>query len=206
MKETFLTLLYDALQGYMVQSTIFLRETMQARTFWKTITMDQSNLLEDLISLLREKGVQFCVIGGQAVNAYAEPLVSLDLDLAVAVDQLAEVESLLQRHFDLKRFPHSLNVGMPGSDLRVQIQTDERYGSFVERASTRTILGMSLPVASLEDVLQGKIWAVTDPERRGSKRQKDLADIARILENYPELRHRVPQEVRAHLWDDLSSD
>jgi hypothetical protein len=206
MKETFLTLFYDALQGYIVQSIIFLRETMQARTFWKTITMDQSNLLEDLISLLKEKGVQFCVIDGQAVNAYAEPLVSLDLDLAVAVDQLAEVESLLQRHFDLKRFPHSLNVGMPGSDLRVQIQTDERYGSFVERASTRTILGMSLPVASLEDVLQGKIWAVTDPERRGSKRQKDLADIARILENYPELRHRVPQEVRAHLWDDLSSD
>src|SRR6266545_6167145 len=101
---------------------------MQALTFWKTITMDQSNLLESLISLLNEKGIRFCVIGGQAVNAYVEPLVSLDLDLVVAVDQLDQVEKLLESHFDLKKFPHrscrehagarrhSLNVGMPGSD------------------------------------------------------------------------------------------
>jgi hypothetical protein len=179
---------------------------MQALTFWKTITMDQSNLLENLTSLLQEKGIRYCVIGGQAVNAYVEPLVSLDLDLAVAVDQLEEVEALLASHFDLKRFPHSLNIGVPGSDLRVQIQTDKRYSSFVDRASTRTVLGMTLPVAHVEDVLQGKVWAVMDPERRGSKRQKDLADIARILEKYPDLRTRVPQEVRARLLDDLTND
>jgi hypothetical protein len=102
----------------------------------------------------------------------------------------------------LKRFPHSLNIGVPGSDLRVQIQTDERYSSFVAGASLRTVLGMTLPVARVEDVLQGKIWAVMDPQRRGSKRQKDLADIARILEQYPALRTRVPQEIRARLLDD----
>lgn len=175
---------------------------MQALTFWKTITMDQSNLLETLISLLKEQGIRYCVIGGQAVNAYAEPLVSLDLDLAVAVDQLDQLQALLASHFELKRFPHSLNITVPGSDLRVQIQTDERYSSFVERATIRTVLGMTLPVASVEDVLQGKIWAVMDPDRRGSKRQKDLADIARILEKYPALRTQVPQEVRARLLDD----
>lgn len=64
---------------------------------------------------------------------------------------------------------------------------------------------MTLPVASVEDVLQGKIWAVMDPERRGSKRQKDLADIARILEKYPDLRTRVPQEIRARLLDDSAN-
>jgi hypothetical protein len=181
-------------------------DSMQAFTFWKTITMDQSNLLEGLISLLKEKGIRYCVIGGQAVNAYVEPLVSLDLDLAVAVDQLEEVEALLQRRFDLRRFPHSLNIGMPASDLRVQIRTDERYSSFVKGARPRTVLGMTLPVASVEDVLQGKIWAVMDPERRGSKRQKDLADIARILETYPDLRTRVPQEIRARLLDDQAID
>ena len=53
---------------------------MQAFTFWKTITMDRSNLLENLIELLKKHEVWFCVIGGQAVNASAEPLVSLDLD------------------------------------------------------------------------------------------------------------------------------
>jgi predicted nucleotidyltransferase len=172
---------------------------MEALTFWKTITMDRSNLLENLISLLNEQGIRFCVIGGQAVNAYVEPLVSLDLDLVIAVDQLEQVEALLEPLFDLKRFPHSLNIAVSGSDLRVQIQTDERYSSFVEGAVVRTVLGLELPVASVKDVLQGKIWAALDPERRGSKRQKDLADIARILEKYPELRLKVPQEILVRL-------
>jgi len=179
---------------------------MQALTFWKTITMDRSNLLESLISLLNEQGIRFCVIGGQAVNAYVEPLVSLDLDLSEAVDQLEQVQALLESHFDLKRFPPSLNIAMSGSDLRVQIQTDERYSSFVPRASEQTVLGIKLPVASVEDVLQGKVWAVLDQERRGSKRQKDLADIARILEKYPHLHNRVPQEILARLLDDFAKN
>jgi hypothetical protein len=174
---------------------------MQALDFWKTVTMDHSNLLETLIAFLREHKIEFCVIGGQAVNAYVEPLVSLDLDLAVAVTQIEAVESLLGQRFTLKRFPHSLNITIPNSDVRVQIQTDERYSSFLERATTRTVLGMDLPIAAIEDVLQGKIWAFSDTDRRGSKRQKDLADIARILEKFPDLRDKVPQGIRARLMD-----
>jgi hypothetical protein len=175
---------------------------MQAFTFWKITTMDQANLLENLFALFDEHGIQYCVIGGQAVNAYAEPLVSLDLDLVVVVHQLDQVRELLNRNFDVKQFPHSLNISLAGSDLRVQIQTDERYAPFVKRAVWREVLGLELPVASLEDVLQGKIWAVQDPQPRGSKRQKDLADIARILEQYPALRVQVPQEIRARLVGD----
>lgn len=172
---------------------------MQALTFWKVITMDTTNLLESLITFLKERGVRFCVIGGQAVNAYVEPLVSLDLDLAVAVESLENLEIQLAERFIVKRFPHSLNISLPGSDLRVQIQTDERYRAFVERSEMHEVLGMKLPVACLEDVLQGKIWAILDPERRGSKRQKDLADIARILEAYPELNTQVPPSILARL-------
>jgi hypothetical protein len=58
---------------------------------------------------------------------------------------------------------------------------------------------LRLPVAPVEDVLQGKLWAVLDPARRASKRQKDLADIARLLEAYPDLRDQVPSEVLAKL-------
>jgi hypothetical protein len=64
-----------------------------------------------------------------------------------------------------------------------------------------SVLGMELPVASVEDVLQGKVWAVMDSGRRGSKRQKDLADIARLLENYPQYRSQVPQEILNKLLD-----
>jgi len=172
---------------------------MQALAYWKAVTADRSEFLERLVALLAESGVRYCVIGGQGVNAYVEPVVSLDLDLAVATDDLARAEALLERHFQVKRFPHSVNVGATGSDLRVQLQTDPRYAAFVAEASPREILGLELPVASVEAVMQGKVWAVQDPGRRPSKRQKDLADIARLLEAYPELRRLVPAPVLARL-------
>jgi hypothetical protein len=56
-----------------------------------------------------------------------------------------------------------------------------------------------LPVAHLDDLLQGKLWAAQDSTCRASKRQKDLADIARLLEAYPQLRNRIPAEVLARL-------
>jgi hypothetical protein len=172
---------------------------MQTLTFWKIVTVDQTNLLEKLTTLLTEHHIQYCVVGGQAVNAYAEPLVSLDLDLVVATDQLEQVEALLRGLFQVKHFPHSLNISLPGSDLRAQIQTDPRYASFPQKAQLRNVLGLTLPVAHLEDVLQGKIWAVLDSTRRASKRQKDLADIARLLESYPYLHEHVPAEILARL-------
>jgi len=50
-------------------------------------------------------------------------------------------------------------------------------------------------VAGLEDTLAGKLKAFSDPQRRPSKRQKDLTDIARLIEAHPPLRTLVPQEV-----------
>ena len=135
----------------------------------------------------------------EAFNAYAEPVVSLDLDVAVSSSDLGPAEKELGRDFKVVRFPHSLKVSMAGSDLRAQIQTDPRYAAFVGRAQDRDVLGLVLPVAAIEDVLQGKIWAAQDPGRRPSKRQKDLADIARLIEFRPELRERVPADILARL-------
>lgn len=172
---------------------------MEARTFFKVTTRDETDLLERLLALFEEQHIAYCVIGGQGVNAYVEPLVSLDVDVVVVSEQLAEVEKLLAESFTVKRFPHRLNVAAPDSDLRVQIQTDARYADFPTQATVRKALGMPLRVAALEDVLQGKIWAAQDPERCGSQRQKDLADIARLIEAYPQLRERLPAEILERL-------
>ena len=172
---------------------------MKALSFWKAVTLDKSDLLDQVFALLQDNGVRFCVIGGQAVNAYVEPLVSLDLDLVVAVDQIDQVRKLMLEHFQTEAFPHSINVSSVGSNLRVQFQTDPRYGDFLERSSIREVLGLQLPVASVEDVLQGKIWAASHPERRNTKRKKDLLDIERLLESYPALRSRVPEEILRQL-------
>src|SRR5947209_2051912 len=168
---------------------------MRAATFWKTVTADRAGLLDEIVSLLRQSGIHFCVVGGQGVNAYVEPVVSLDLDLAAATHQIETLERLLQGRFRVTRHAHRLNVGAAGSDLRVQFQLDPRYAEFVPRAAEREILGINLPVARVEDVLQGKVWAAQDPQCRASKRQKDLADIARLLERYPQLRVQVPADV-----------
>ena len=167
---------------------------VQALAFWKAVTLDRSNLLDRFFELLRAHHVRFCLIRGQAVNAYVEPVVSLDLDVVIASDRLAEVESLLTSNFTTATFEH-FNVSVPGSDVRIQVQLDQRYSAFVDRATIREVLGLKVPVASLEDVLQGKVWAVQDTTRRPSKRQKDLADIARILEQHAHLRSAVPSAI-----------
>jgi hypothetical protein len=172
---------------------------VRAATFWKAVVADTTDFLDRLIGLLAEHRVRYCLIGGQAVNAYVEPLVSLDLDLAVAAGEQEVVETLVREHFEVEPFPHSLNVTQSGSDLRVQIQTDPRYAPFVERAVIRDVLGIPLPVAALEDVLQGKVWAATDPSRRPSKRRKDLLDIERIIESHPDLRPQVPDAILVEL-------
>lgn len=172
---------------------------MLAREYWKAVTVDRSDLLDRLLTLLRDHRVRFCVIGGQAVNAYAEPVVSLDLDVVIAADDLASLVPLLEREFRVDLFEHSINVTAEMSDLRVQLQTDPRYVDFVDRAEEHEVLGIRLPVARIDDVLQGKVWAVSDPQRRASKRQKDLADIARLLEVEPRLRAHVPQPVLERL-------
>ena len=61
------------------------------------------------------------------------------------------------------------------------------------------MLGYKLPVAAIEDVLQGKIWAAEDKARRPSKRQKDLADILRLIETKKGLFSLVPSSLRKKL-------
>ena len=155
---------------------------MRGSTFQRLVTMDETDLLGNLLGFLESHKVPFCVIGGQAVNAYVEPLVSLDLDIAVAVDDPHDQIQDLRQVFRVTVHPRRINLDQQGSALRVQIQTDPCYAAFVHAAERKTVLGRSMPVARLKDALSGKIWAAMDPQRRGSKRQKDLADIARILE------------------------
>lgn len=157
--------------------------------------MDDAGVLELLIGVLESTGASYCVIGGQGVNAYVDPLVSLDLDIVITAADMSRVLAALPAGADIERFPHSVNVSLPGSAVRVQFQTDARYLPFPSRATTKAVLGLTMRVAAVEDLLSGKVWAAGDPERRASKRQKDLADIARLLERFPNLRGMVPASI-----------
>lgn len=160
---------------------------MRAHAF-RAVTVDATGLLDELVQRLEDLRAVYCVIGGQGVNAYVEPLVSLDLDIVIASTDVDRLLHSLPATVRFERCAHSINVSMTGSDLRVRLTTIPRYSAFSGRAETREVLGMSVRVAAIEDVLDGKVWAASDPTRRASKRQKDLADIARLIEHTPELR------------------
>ena len=172
---------------------------MTEKEFLNAVAGAKEDVLQLFLDALSRSGVDYCVIGGLAVNAYAEPVVSLDLDVVVAAGELEGICKAVESHFKIERFAHSVNLSTAKSGLRIQLQTDRRYQDFVPRASARTVLGYPMRVASVEDVLQGKIWAYLDEERRRSKRQKDLADIARLVEAYPSLMEQLPESICKHL-------
>ena len=122
----------------------------------------------------------------------AGPLLSPDV---CANNKGIEIEA----SFKIERFAHSVNLSSDKSDLRIQLQTDPRYQDFIDRAASQTVLGYQMKVASVEDVLQGKIWAYLDEQRRKSKRQKDLADIIRLIEGDPSLIDRIPDSIRERI-------
>jgi hypothetical protein len=132
---------------------------------------------------LKAAGEPFCLIGGLAVNHYVEPVVTLDADFAVA-GHSRTAQSLRDCGFKVEEHPHSLNAQLPGSRLRVQITLDERYAPFPSRAVMGDVFGVRLPVAALEDLVQGKLWSLADPQRRASKKAKDKADLIRICESH----------------------
>ena len=175
--------------------------SMTEKEFMRSLSNSEQDIVQELLRILEGNGVDYCIIGGLAVNAFVEPVVSLDLDIVIAADQIERVKAVAGEVFTIEEFPYSLNLYCKGSDLRIQVQKDRRYQDFISRAVKKSVLGYPLKVASLPDVLQGKIWAYSDLSRRRSKRQKDLADISRIVESYPELEKMLPDEIKSTLED-----
>lgn len=173
---------------------------MTGKTFLNRVANGKIDIVQVLLSILRQTRSAYCVIGGLGVNAYAEPVISLDLDLVVVSNRISDISAAAEaKGMKVEEFEHSTNITAPGSDLRIQLQTDSRYQDFIERREQRDVLGYSMYVASLPDILRGKVWAYSDEARRKSKRQKDLSDIMRLVEAHPELRSRLPLQIASQL-------
>jgi len=169
---------------------------MTGKKFFNTVANAKEDFLQLFLDILHRTKTTYCIVGGLAVNAYVEPVVSLDLDVVIKTKNIDSVsKEVVQKGLKVERFEHSVNLTSSRSDLRIQIQTDPRYQEFLSRASSKIVLGYEMRVASIEDVLQGKIWAYSDEKRRMSKRQKDLADIIRLLETNPSLEQIIPPDI-----------
>ena len=53
--------------------------------------------------------------------------------------------------------------------------------------------------STAEDTLRGKIKALSDAQRRQSKRLKDLGDIARLVESHPHLWATLPADLQRQI-------
>jgi hypothetical protein len=172
---------------------------MTASEVFEAVTGSGSSDFALVVGILNRRGA-WCLIGGLAVNCYVEPVYTLDADIVVIASELPAVEDeLVNAGFSVEAFPHSLNAKMAKSDLRIQFSLDPRYQEFVSDTTIRDVLGQQVPVASLANVVRGKVWAWSDDKRRLSKRKKDELDLIRILEAYPEVRDLMPEEIRKQL-------
>jgi hypothetical protein len=81
------------------------------------------------------------------------------------------------------------------SKLRIQFTVEQRYQDFLENPEIKEVRGERVPMASLQNIVRGKVWAWSDPKHRLSKRKKDELDLIRIAEEYPDLRTLMPPAI-----------
>ncbi len=150
-----------------------------------------------LVDCLEKADIPWCVIGGVAVNHWAEqPMVTQDLDLVVASESVDRTVALLEAEgFRSEKFEWSLNF-KGRSAVSIQLSTENFYMDYPSRAVPADVHGILMRVASLEDTLRGKIKAWSEPGRRQSKRIKDLADIVRLVEAHPQLWHALTEDLK----------
>lgn len=173
---------------------------MTEKQFFDWQTAGGTDDVMRFVAALESADIPWCAIGGVAVNHWsAEQMVTQDVDFVVAAGSAEAAEdALTQAGFSSERFSWSINF-KGKSKVSIQLTTEDGYAGFAERGVAADVHGILLRVASLEDTLAGKLRALQDPQRRQSKRLKDLADVARLVESHPELWDGLPPDVKAQI-------
>ena len=70
------------------------------------------DIIQIFLDALSASSASYCVIGGLAVNAYGETVVSIDLDIVVAAENIETVCKSIEANFKIERFTHSLNIAV----------------------------------------------------------------------------------------------
>jgi hypothetical protein len=143
-----------------------------------------AEVLEDLSTGLGELGVGWYLFGAQAALLYGAARLTADVDVTVALGQLATeklVAVLQSSSFELRiddqEFVRKTRV-LPILHVPTRMPVDVVLAGpgleelFLERAETRDVAGAHVPVARPEDVIVMKVLA---------GREKDRADIEAVL-------------------------
>jgi len=107
----------------------------------------------DFARLIRacESFGSYCLIGSLTVNCYVEPVYTLDSHIVVVSAALPGLTARLEADgLKTEVHAHSLNAVAPGSELRIQFTTDERYRAFPTRCIEAEVLGIRVKIACLQ--------------------------------------------------------
>jgi hypothetical protein len=170
---------------------------MTPKQFYDWQTYGGTDDVMRLVDCLERSDIRWCAIGGVAVNHWAcEPMVTQDVDFVVVAESVENaIKALQEAGFKSERFKWSVNF-RGKSRIIVQLSTESSYKDFPLRSVPADIHGILMRVASLEDTLKGKMMAWKDNERRQSKKIKDLADIARLVESHNELWEKLDPDLK----------
>jgi len=173
---------------------------MTAKQFYDWQTAGGTDDVMRMIDCLERADIEWCAIGGVAVNHWAEePMVTQDVDFVVAIEEIEQAVSALEAEgFRSSRFDWSVNF-KGKSKVSIQLSTEDFYRGFTARSVPADVHGILLRVASLEDTLAGKIKAWSATGRRQSKRIKDLGDISRLVESHPKLWESLPPALKEQI-------
>jgi len=173
---------------------------MTEKQFYDWQTLGGTDDVMRFVNALESADIVWCAIGGIAVNYWADDqMVTQDVDFVVAADSVERAEkSLIDAGFKRDQFEWSINF-KGSSKISIQLTTEDFYRDFASRGVAADVHGILMRVASLDDTLAGKIRAWSDPTRRQSKRIKDLADIARLVESYPDLWDQLTDELKQQI-------
>ena len=170
---------------------------MTKRQFYDWQTAGGADDVMRMVDALERAELSWCAIGGIAVNHWAkEPMVTRDVDFVVTTLEVERaVQVLSEAGFSAQRYEWSVNF-TGKSSVSLQLSTEDFYREFPARSVAADVHGILMRVASLEDTLAGKIKALSDSQRRQSKRIKDLGDIVRLVESHPALWVNLPPELQ----------
>ena len=169
---------------------------MTLRQFYDWQTLGGAKDVMRLVAALEEREISWCMIGGLAVNHWAEePMATADVDLVIVAEKVDEAaDALKSLGFLEQRFDWSINF-KGESKVSIQISTEAMYLDFPSRSLPTEVHGILMRVASLEDTLAGKLAAYLDPQRRKTKKLKDILDLGRLVDAHPKLAESLPPEV-----------
>jgi Nucleotidyl transferase of unknown function (DUF2204) len=157
---------------------------------------DKERVLAKLIDVLGREGVSYAVMGGVAVQLYTEePRTTADLDIALHDRDDIPRESLERAgfmHDGSHEWSENWRSPAPAGTHRrariaVQFSADRLMSSSVDRAVIVRAGDLSFPLVTMEDLILLKLAAAEEPKRRASKRNQDVTDVTRLMEEHPEL-------------------